>query len=448
MSSIHLDHGGQSDGHVEGVVPGASQAEIFRKHQQELIAAQLKEAERQKELQRQALLRQKQFAEAQKKQPSFAAEVVKDTVVGLAAVSVAKDALQDDQLREQLQQSLAKFEEAARQNGISTPVVNGFASRVQSPVANTPFQNKSAIDRASTFEQARQKAMFAEIYETYDVKPELEHKIENDLQTAREVVEAVTEKPKDQSNAFRTAEQDFEVARDITDLRVALQHNIANNAVQQGVEQAKAQQLAAEITAAFLAEQAKRDKVIADMRAEQQRQQDEAREISQREAAELASQERDAVGQQIERDRTNLDPTTAKFLEDQHARQHGLATQSDQPPKAPTVDLEGNYVDEQDLEQRNLEITSTPTSVTPDYHRVVAYDADGRATNNHDDISVGAAKTRSLGHAHDRRAAADKDAEPIAPPQSVNTVDRGYGDFDQYGQHPFQRNFGPKDGVN
>ncbi len=257
------------------------------------------------------------------------------------------------------------FEESAKQNAITTPVVNQWASRTTN-LANNPYRDKKLLaamigpngeqlfsDVAQAQAHFRNQEMLAAIYKHYQANQAARTATDQHLATAREVIESVFER-KDRNNVLANTQinpsheveqaQQLEKAQQALDLRVTLQKEIARTAMAAGMEQEQAQQLAAEVTAAFLHEQAQRDQILMDMKQEQVRVQNEMKiAATKTQAASLAAQQRGDLASTQTRPSVNLDEETQQLIRSQRISDPQLNPEG--TPKDPTKFADGAYLD-------------------------------------------------------------------------------------------------------
>lgn len=313
------------------------------------------------------------------------------------------------------------LEENARLNAIETPIVTQFASRTDA-IANNPYRDANLlaamvdsngeykISDANAFQDIlRQQELLKRIFENYKANEELRTKIEQHLESARQAHDQIFPKSEfdptkdsglvNKSASATQVQQTFEV-------RSGLHEAIARDAETFGSR--SSQQLAAEVTAAFLIEQARKIEVVRQINEERARQQEEIRGVlTRQQAQDLAGQERQAQAKKADpnaavvglHNGVNLDREQQLKIEElkrdpKAAAKAGITP----PPTGPNLDEQGNYIDP-NRDKKEFDKKPEPVQVAPIDARVAAYDADGRATDDHTKIdSLGA----ELGQAADQ----------------------------------------------
>lgn|GEM_PF-6489319 len=356
------------------------------------------------------------------------------------------------------------FVQSAKLNSVETPIVNQWASRTTN-LPNNPFQDPQTLSgmvgpngeqlfsdpfQAQNF--FRNQAMLAAVYQHYRADEATRTATDQHLKTAREVIDAVfprkeTAVANTQVNPSEEVEraQQLDQARQALDLRVTLQKEVTRTAIAAGMEQEQAEKLAAEVTAAFLHEQAQRHQILLEMKQEQARAQEELRqEVTKDQAIKEAAAQRESHGVVQSRPAENLDAKTRAALDEQRAK--AVQLNPDGTPKDPTKFADGAYVDPNrgNTEQDNREVPNTGPVL--DYHEVRAFKSDGTPDREGDWIQkdVGAAATSSLGHSRDAKSPSTKPGQ--APSQRttapVVAIDRGEQGIDAVGIDPPVRQFG------
>ena len=282
-------------------------------------------------------------------------------------------------------------------NNVKTDFINSWASRT-STISNTPFRDQQLMaklkgpdgkplfdDPSQAQEFFRHRTMIAALFKHYQVSDQVKAAAEQHLQTAREVVDSVFPKPgaavankkineavNPSAEVVQTAE--FEKAKQALELRIALQTEVERNALAGGMSPDSAKILAAEVTAAFLREQASRDIILREMMEEQARVQTVLKEMqTKQELAAQAARQRRTAGDDSVRPETNIGVDTQAALDQQRALEAEQGKTG--PPNDPTIFADGAYTDPHRKKDKP-EVEKDQTAELD--ARIAAFDEQGR----------------------------------------------------------------------